>query len=72
MVSRASIWAKKVCVRSSASSAVQPRLRAWADAEQRPFDRAATVGDARLALILVAIYAGLRGAAWVRMAWLGF
>ena len=49
-----------------------PRLRPWAGAEQRPFDRAATVGDARLALILVAIYAGLRGAAWARMAWLGF
>ena len=51
---------------------ILPRLRPWAEAEQPPFDRAATVGDARLALILVAIYAGLRGAAWVRMAWLGF
>ena len=49
-----------------------PRLRPWPDAEQRPFDRAATVGDARLALILIAIFAGLRGAAWVRMSWLGF
>ena len=49
-----------------------PRLRPWADAEPRPFDRAATVGDARIALILVAIYAGLRGAAWLRMAWLGW
>ncbi len=49
-----------------------PRLRPWAEAESRPFDRAATVGDARLALILVAIYAGLRGAAWVRMSWLGW
>ena len=49
-----------------------PRLRPWAGAEQRPFDRAATVGDARLALLLVAIYAGLRGAAWVRMSWLGW
>ena len=49
-----------------------PRLRPWPEAAQRPFDRAATVGDARLALILVAIYAGLRGVAWVRMSWLGF
>ena len=49
-----------------------PRLRPWPEAEPRPFDRAATVGDARLALILVAIYAGLRGAAWLRMSWLGW
>ena len=49
-----------------------PRLRPWPDAEPCPFDRAATVGDARLALILVAIYAGLRGAAWLRMSWLGW
>ena len=49
-----------------------PRLRPWAGAEQRPFERAATVGDARLAVLLVVIYAGLRGAAWVRMAWLGW
>ena len=49
-----------------------PRLRPWPEAEQRPFDPAATVGDARIALILVAIYAGLRGVAWARLAWLGF
>ena len=49
-----------------------PRLRPWPGAETQPFDRAATPGDARLALILAAIYAGLRGAAWLRMAWLGW
>ena len=49
-----------------------PRLSAWADAEQRPFDRTAIVGDVRLGVMLIAIYAGLRGAAWLRMTWLGF
>ena len=49
-----------------------PSLRPWPGAEPRPFDRAATVGDARLALILIAIYAGLSGVARVRMSWLGF
>lgn len=49
-----------------------PRLRRWSEAEQRPFERAAIVGEVRLAILLVAIYAGLRGAAWWRERWLGF
>ncbi len=49
-----------------------PRLRRWPEAERRPFDRAAILGEARLALILVAIYAGLRTAAALRMQWMGF
>ena len=49
-----------------------PRLRPWPEAERRPFDRAAIPGEARLALLLVAIYAGLHGAAWLRGHWLGF
>lgn len=49
-----------------------PRLRPWPDAEQRPFDRAAILGETHLALILIAIYLGLHGAAWLRAHWLGF
>ena len=49
-----------------------PRLRPWAEAEQRPFDPAAILDEARLALLLIAIYAGLRGAAWLRGHWCGF
>ena len=49
-----------------------PSLRPWPGAEPRPFDRAATIGDARLALLLIAIYAALHGVARVRMSWLGF
>ena len=51
---------------------VFPRLRPWQGAGHRPFDRAALFGEARLALILAAIYVGLRGAAALRMQWLGF
>lgn len=49
-----------------------PRLRAWPEAEHLPFDRTAIRGELRLALILIGIYCGLRGAAWVRVAWLGW
>jgi len=49
-----------------------PRLRPWPEAERFPFDRAATAGDARLGLLLVVIYAGLRGAAAARISWLGW
>ncbi|MCE9609339.1 MAG: isoprenylcysteine carboxylmethyltransferase family protein [Chthoniobacter sp.] len=49
-----------------------PRLRGWSGAEQRPFERAAMVGEVRLAILLVGIYAGLRGAARLRGWWLGF
>lgn len=49
-----------------------PRLRPWAEAARRPFDRAAILGEARLALLLIAIYAGLRAAAWLRGHWFGF
>lgn len=51
---------------------VLPRLRPWPEAERRPFDRAAILGEARLALLLIAIYAGLRGAATLRGQWWGF
>ena len=49
-----------------------PRLRPWAEAEPRPFDRTAILGEARLAFLLIAIYAGLRAAAWLRGRWFGF
>jgi protein-S-isoprenylcysteine O-methyltransferase Ste14 len=49
-----------------------PRWTAWPEAEQWGFDRTAIVGDMRLGLVLVAIYVGLRAAAWARIAWLGF
>jgi hypothetical protein len=51
---------------------VLPRLRRWAEAEQRPFERGAILGEARLAVLLLAIYFGLRGAAWLRGEWFGF
>jgi protein-S-isoprenylcysteine O-methyltransferase Ste14 len=44
-----------------------PRLRAWRDATPAPFDPRAALGEARLALILAAIYILLRSAA----AWRG-
>ena len=43
-----------------------PRLRAWRDATPVPFARSALIGEARLGLILVAIYAFMRMAAWLR------
>ena len=49
-----------------------PRLRPWTEAEQRPFDRTAILGEARLARLLIAIYIGLRAAAWLRGHWFGF
>ncbi len=49
-----------------------PRLKAWPEAEQRAFDRTAVAGELQLGVILVAIYAGLRAAAWLRTTWLGF
>ncbi len=49
-----------------------PRLRPWPGAEQRPCDPRAMLGEARLAFILIAIYAGLHSAAWLRGLWLGY
>lgn len=51
---------------------VLPRLHRWSEAENCIFDRTAIIGEARLALVLVAIYAGLRGAAALRAQWLGY
>jgi protein-S-isoprenylcysteine O-methyltransferase Ste14 len=51
---------------------VLPHLRPWPQAEKVPFDRSAIVGEVRLSLILLIIYLGLRGAAALRMQWLGF
>ena len=43
-----------------------PRLRPWPDATPVQFDRAALIGEARLGLVLVAIYGFMRMAAWLR------
>jgi protein-S-isoprenylcysteine O-methyltransferase Ste14 len=43
-----------------------PRWSAWKEAQPQPFDRRALLGEARLGLVLVAIYALLRAAAWFR------
>jgi protein-S-isoprenylcysteine O-methyltransferase Ste14 len=51
---------------------VIPHLRPWPKAENRPFDRSAIVGELRLAILLLAIYIGLRGATVLRVQWLGF
>ena len=43
-----------------------PRLRAWPDATPTQFARSAIRGEARLGLVLVAIYGFMRLAAWLR------
>jgi protein-S-isoprenylcysteine O-methyltransferase Ste14 len=43
-----------------------PRMRAWEGAQPADYDGRAWLDQARLALILAAIYAGLHGAAWLR------
>lgn len=43
-----------------------PRLSRWPEAESAPFDATAWRYEARLALVLVAIYAVMRAAAWWR------
>jgi protein-S-isoprenylcysteine O-methyltransferase Ste14 len=43
-----------------------PRLRAWRDAQPVEFDATAFLYEARLVLVLVVIYAVMRGAAWWR------
>ena len=43
-----------------------PRLRAWPDATPVQFARSAIRGEARLGLVLVAIYGFMRLAAWLR------
>jgi protein-S-isoprenylcysteine O-methyltransferase Ste14 len=43
-----------------------PRLRPWTEAEPVRWDASALFGECRLGLVLVAIYAGLHGAAWLR------
>lgn len=43
-----------------------PRLRPWPDAAPVEFDATAFLHEARLGLLLVAIYALMRGAAWLR------
>lgn len=45
---------------------VLPRLRSWPEARPAPFDRSAVLQEARLGLMLLAIYAVLRGAAYLR------
>jgi protein-S-isoprenylcysteine O-methyltransferase Ste14 len=43
-----------------------PRLRPWPGAERADFDATAFLYEARLGLVLAAIYAAMRGAAWWR------
>lgn len=43
-----------------------PRLTPWPGASPVEFDQSAILGEARLALILVAIYFVMHGAAWLR------
>ena len=43
-----------------------PRLRPWPGARSQPFDWTALLYEARLGLMLIAIYAGLHAAAWLR------
>ena len=43
-----------------------PRRRAWSGAKPVRFEKAAIFGEARLGLVLVAIYAFMRWAAWLR------
>jgi protein-S-isoprenylcysteine O-methyltransferase Ste14 len=43
-----------------------PRLSPWPEAEPVRWDASSLVGELRLGLVLVAIYGGLHGAAWLR------
>ncbi len=45
---------------------IVPRLRAWSGAQEQPFERSALRHEARLGLMLVAVWALLHGAAWLR------
>ena len=45
---------------------ILPRLRPWSGARAMPFDWTTLLHEGRLGLILIAIYAGLHGAAWLR------
>ena len=45
---------------------IVPRLRPWPGARSQPFDWTTLLHEARLGLILIAIYAGLHAAAWLR------
>ena len=45
---------------------ILPRLRPWPGARSQPFEWSTLLHEARLGLILIAIYAGLHAAAWLR------
>ncbi len=46
---------------------IVPRITPWPDASPVRFDRSALIGEARLGVVLVFIYAILHAAAWLRL-----